>query len=175
MPSGVPSGPFRPPWGDRASWREVNDCIAGWIVRRGPRLSAVRSSADRIRRQIERLNPPMDALCREACGSCGTVCCGRATIWYDFRDLIYLHLAGLGPPSGQVMRHPHRPCPHLSAAGCRMDRSRRPFVCTWYLCPAHRKLLAGPFAPSAAPLLGGLERVRALRKAVEADFLVALS
>jgi hypothetical protein len=56
-----------------------------------------------------------------------------------------------------------------------MDRSRRPFVCTWYLCPAHRKLLAGPFAPVAAPLLGGLERVRALRKAVEADFLVALS
>ncbi len=43
---------------------------------------------------------------------------------------------------GRSYRHPDHSCCNLTPAGCRLTRSDRPFICTWYICPDQQKILS---------------------------------
>jgi hypothetical protein len=92
--------------------------------------------ARRISADLKALEPIMDSLCAATCRHCPEPCCLSAKVWYDFKDLLYLHLASLPIAESQPMQRYDQVCSHWRPDGCRIVRSERPWICTWYLCPA---------------------------------------
>lgn len=129
------------PWNTRATWREANDSLSASILTHASALVDLHHLAQRVRKHLGSLYPLMDALCCETCPACKDICCRRAWVWVDFRDLLFYHLAGVTPPDGQLIETAGSHCRFASPRGCRLDRIRRPFVCTWYMCPAQTRLL----------------------------------
>lgn len=129
------------PWNTRATWREANDSLSTAILTHASALADLHHLARRVRRRLESLFPLMDALCSETCPACTDICCRRAWVWADFRDLLFYHLAGVAPPGSQLIGTTDGHCRFASPRGCRLDRIRRPFLCTWYVCPAQTCLL----------------------------------
>ena len=129
----------------------------------------------RIREILEEMEPVLEQACAAVCPGCTDVCCARATIWYDFKDLLYLfftgsdtgRLPGPGFPDGQIrkVKEPGggQTCVHLGPDGCSQPRIRRPFVCTWYLCPDQKQWLRTQ-PGSMETLESGLARIKALRQ-----------
>ncbi|MCP3931592.1 MAG: hypothetical protein GY705_21110 [Bacteroidetes bacterium] len=84
------------------------------------------------------LDNPMQDLCRETCPGCDDNCCIRATIYYDFKDLLFLYLYSGRLPQMQIIKQKSCSCPNLASQGCILPRQKRPFVCTWYICPRQK-------------------------------------
>jgi hypothetical protein len=124
------------PWGTSATWREANESLAYGLQRHRKRLAEAFCIAGRVRDRLTSIFPIMDALCAQACPGCMDICCRRAWVWADFRDLLFLHLAGIPVPEAQLISRRGGRCRYVTPAGCRLARLQRPFVCTWYVCPA---------------------------------------
>ncbi|WDP89884.1 MAG: hypothetical protein HUN04_09255 [Desulfobacter sp.] len=155
------------PWQSGAEFKAALDFLGYIDSKRYNDLGPVRSLARRIEMRFHRMAGDLDSLCARTCPGCTDNCCQRAVIWYDFRDLLYLYFS----PDGGPDRMPDRQivksgdlCPHLGAAGCRLPRDRRPFVCTWYFCPAQKSEAAG-LALNEAVL-----EIKAARIDMEAEF-----
>ena len=80
--------------------------------------------------------PLLDELCMATCTYCPDPCCFSAYAWFDFRDLLFAHLNGLAVPPAQLMTDRKMICRYLGVRGCTLERISRPWICTWYLCPA---------------------------------------
>lgn len=65
----------------------------------------------------------------------------HAKPYYDFRDLVYLHLCSLEPPAQQPITAKDDNCRYLGSAGCVLSRELRPWICTWYICPEMHSFL----------------------------------
>jgi hypothetical protein len=161
------------PWHTPALWREANAGLKHILQRNGSALDESRRLAYQLKQQLTSTFPHMNRLCREACPACTDVCCQRAWVWVDFRDLLFLHLAGIPVPDQQLLDRQGSPCRYGSPHGCRLERIQRPFVCTWYLCPAQverlRKKPAG-----AKRLLNTLQQIKKLRCRMENAFIQAV-
>ena len=83
----------------------------------------------------------LERVCIASCTTCTDVCCARATVWYDERDLLVMYLITGALPKSQIYRRPDRSCCNLTPSGCRLPRSERPFICTWYICPEQNTIL----------------------------------
>jgi hypothetical protein len=129
------------PWRTRALWQEANTCLATAIRQNQPILDESQRQAQRVGRLLELVFPLMNRLCQSTCPNCTNVCCRRAWVWADFRDLLFYHLTDVTPPDYQLLESTAGHCRFASPHGCRLERIRRPFVCTWYLCPAQTHLL----------------------------------
>ena len=70
----------------------------------GRSMAPVWSLAREIRNRLDALSHCIDELCRLTCPVCTDICCRRATIWYDFKDLACLYFAGDGFPGQQIER-----------------------------------------------------------------------
>ncbi len=127
-----------------------------------------------MRRRLESIFPLMDRLCRETCPDCINTCCRRAWVWADFKDLLFLHLDGIPVPHRQLLGREVDHCRYESPVGCRLDRLQRPFVCTWYLCPAQTRLLDHQPAEKRN-LSRVLEQIKNDRKRMEASYIQAVS
>jgi hypothetical protein len=102
------------------------------------------------------------------------VCCRRAWVWVDFRDLLFLHLAGIPVPDHQLLSREGNSCRYGGSSGCRLDRIQRPFVCTWYLCPAQTRILRKQ--PAEMKLItASLQQIKRLRHKMEMSFIRALT
>ena len=155
------------PWQERSEWREINFFLDTIQRVHGPDLEPVRLLARRIRFRVDSLSGPIEKLCALTCPDCRDVCCERATIWYDFKDILYLYF-GLGLfPDRQIKKIPGQGTPHcvnLTKTGCLLPRSQRPFVCTWYFCPDQKShCQGGSFA-------GEITKIKILRLEMEAAF-----
>lgn len=127
--------------------------------------------AGQLRARILALDSFMDNLCAATCRACTDNCCRRATVWYDFKDLLYLHLASTPFPAGQLISHPGQICRYLTAAGCELPRTQRPFVCTWYVCAAQMGTMDCWPQSSKAYLLNSLEALKEGRYRMERLFI----
>ena len=111
----------------------------------GRSLDPVRKLSLAMQHSIENLSDKMDRLCTASCPECTDVCCERARIWYDFKDLVYHYFAFGCLPWEQIrkIREPGQDpcCSLMTEAGCSLPRSGRPFVCTWYICPVQKAIL----------------------------------
>lgn len=159
----TPSGPPPIPWAAPDEWRAANAAVAR-LVRRpsGPLMSL----AHQLEAALAETYPRLDALCRITCPHCPDPCCLSATVWLDFRDILQLHLTGQPIPPAQPRSRPGETCRYAGPSGCRLPRPQRPFICTWYLCPAQTAALRKRSGVASA-LVPGLERAKALRKDLE--------
>jgi hypothetical protein len=158
------------PWSSPGQWREALDTLAHLIGRHAGRLGKVQAAARRMEESYLALDGAMERLCLVTCPHCPEVCCGKAWIFYDLRDLLFLSLTGAPQPPGQIVRQLGGPCPHLGKGGCVLERVARPFACTWYLCPAQKGALAGWDQAERDKLRDQLEGVRAARQEMTAAF-----
>ena len=172
MPAPAPTDQLMLPWATAALWREANDAVACMLRCGDAGIAAAQRTAYQIRGAIDRLDHPMAALCRMTCPSCHDPCCVRATVWYDLKDLIFLHLCDETIPPGQPMTARGKRCRFMVSGGCSLPRRQRPFICTWYLCP-EQKALTGRIPGTEAIEIGGtLDLIKNARRRLE-DRLIA--
>jgi hypothetical protein len=162
------------PWTTPALWQEANASLADAIQTHRSALAGSRRQAWQTRRLLESIFPRMDALCGQTCPDCTDICCQRAWVWADFRDLLFCRLAGVDPPGRQLLSREGDHCRYGGPEGCRLERIRRPFVCTWYLCPAQMKRLRQ--APAKMKIiLESLQQIKRLRREMEASFIRSIA
>lgn len=164
---------FRVPWASREEWEEINRAFAYLVRRLGAALNPAREEAMRIERGLMSLFPLMDDLCAPTCPDCAEPCCRAATLWYNFDDLLFLHLRGIAPPDGQPMTGLHQTCRFLGPVGCRLHRLHRPWICTWYICPPQMRLLRhrGRTLPRHVDAI--VADIKDARRAMEREFIRA--
>jgi hypothetical protein len=161
------------PWNTIASWQEANSSLSTSLKRNRSGLTDCRRHAGHLRHLLEGLFPLMEDLCRQACPDCADICCQRAWVWVDFKDLLFMHLAEIALPPQQLLGKQGDRCRYVGHAGCSLDRLQRPFICTWYLCPAQSRLLDRQPA-GKQHLSQTLEQIKDHRKRIEASYIQAV-
>ena len=165
---------FSVPWNTPELWREANACLATAIRCNKSSMADLFAVADRIRQQLGDLFPVMDDLCRTTCPHCKEICCSRAWIWADFKDLLFYHLADVRVPDRQLLGENQAKCLYGGPGGCRLARIQRPFVCTWYVCPDQSEHLRKTPTKMRC-LCTSLREIKSLRKEMEAAFIKAVA
>lgn len=115
----------------------------------------------------------MDALADLTCTRCPEPCCLRASVYFDLTDLIYLHLNGTRVPDRQLRETAGQTCRYLTTRGCGLERSRRPWACTWYLCPTQTGRLTTEGRRAEVETL--LAEAKLCRRALERKFIAAVA
>ncbi|GAB6093993.1 hypothetical protein JCM14469_02450 [Desulfatiferula olefinivorans] len=162
-----------PQWGSDAAWAEANGSIEHLIRMHGERLGDARETAARIRSRLVGLFPLLDEFCRGTCVDCSSPCCVTATVWLDFRDLLFIHLSGQTVPPHQLIEKQPDSCRYSSDTGCTLPRLSRPWVCTHYLCPLQKALLRKKSPSERAAFENAMEAIRDDRVLLENQFLSA--
>lgn len=160
------------PWNSPTLWQEANAAVEHHLQRNRRAMSDSRHAAGEIRSRFASIFPIMDRLCGATCHDCTDICCQHACVWIDFKDLLFLHLAAIPVPDHQLIDHRGERCRYGAPDGCRLDRLQRPYVCTWYLCPAQSALLKKePMA--LRQVTSSLEQIKQLRQLMENAFIQA--
>jgi len=167
------AGPPVLPWNSIPLWQAANRSLAQAVGRHRPRLAPAMALAGEAFALLGQLAPVMTALGNLTCSRCLSPCCEQARVWFDFRDLLYLHLTGQPRPPAQLREDLHDPCRYLGAAGCRLPRQLRPWVCTWYLCPSQTTLLGRGGRHPLGLVRRQLGAVAELRREMETAFIRA--
>ena len=164
-----------PPWNTASEWVEINRSIADLIRRYQWELRQVDSLAHEVKSSLESLFAPMDRLCELTCPRCEKPCCRVANLWFDFRDLLFLHLIGRAPPESQPLKKTDDHCRFLSATGCRLPRISRPWICTWYLCPPQTAIIRTNKPHFQATIESNLHRIKKMRTLMEDEFISVIA
>ena len=162
------------PWTTQALWQEANASLAFALSRNQAAMDAACRCAGEIRHLLERAFPIMADLCQQTCPTCTDICCRRAWVWIDFRDLLFLHLADIPRPKAQLLRSQVDRCRYAGPHGCRLERIQRPFVCTWYVCPEQSRRLT-TLAHGKQHLSSLLNRIKEHRSRMEDAFIRAVA
>ena len=158
------SVPFAPPWGPKPAWQEANRSIADLNQRYSGKLSSSAALAVSLRVRLESIFSLLDDLCLETCPRCPDPCCLNASPWFDFRDLLFLHLNSLAIPSSQTIETSKAVCRYYRPQGCTLPRISRPWICTWYLCSVQTANLNSRRATQRKDLTVAVNEIKALRK-----------
>ena len=160
-----------PPWGSVPAWQEANHSTDFHIKRYYIHLKPVIQIARDTRICLESIFPSLDAICKMTCPRCPDACCLSAHPWYDWRDLIFLHLSQLPIPPSQTISGFKQTCCYISHRGCTLPRITRPWICTWYICPAQTANLKHRSAEQWQALGRVFGEIKALRKKLESEFI----
>ena len=160
-----------PAYGTQSDWCESNQAIGHVVHLHHTKLKRAIELAIEIRRRMETLFPLLDRLCRRTCRLCPDPCCLVATVWIDFRDLLFLHLNELPIPPAQLIQNLSQDCRYYGYRGCRLPRLLRPWACTLYLCGAQwRNLRRQPQSIQQA-FDRNIATIKAQRMDMEAIFI----
>jgi len=162
---------FAPPWGTKPQWQEANHSIAGLKRRYAAQLDAAGAFAAALRIRLVSVYSLLDALCLETCPRCPDPCCLHARAWFDFRDLLMLHLNDLAIPLDQTVESLNATCRYYGQRGCTPDRLSRPWICTWYLCPTQTSNLDRRRRLQHHELSLAVIEIKALRRKMEDMFI----
>jgi hypothetical protein len=163
--------PAIPPWGTAKLWHEINQSFALHLKLFHDQLIQARLYAKLIKKNFQRIFPLMDNLCSKTCPVCIEACCVHAKPWYDFKDLVYLHLCKLPIPTAQPIGQLKDSCRYLTPNGCNLPRQIRPWICTWYLCPTQKTILNLCPSTKSLPIDSTLTQIKAYRKTLENEFI----
>jgi hypothetical protein len=128
-------------WQDSEIWLQVECSVRQICSRLGHQEVAIRAVVDDITAGYVAIDPALEKLCGKTCVCCSDICCLKATVWYDLRDLLFLYLSSGKLPTHQIHRHSDNSCCHLCPTGCVLARHERPFICSWYICSMQKSLL----------------------------------
>ena len=124
------------PWQEADQWKGVSYFFENIFKRFSyDQIHGLKALTHEIDRAYGELDIAMDGLCHGVCPACPDNCCARAQVYYDFKDLAFYYARFSTLPGKQLVRPRKEACPMLGPSGCRLSRNRRPFLCTWYLCP----------------------------------------
>ena len=135
------------PWASEDTWGQavlsISKIISVMSANSSLRAEAAAMQAlvQQIVQRYAEIETVLDRVCIASCPTCTDVCCSRATVWYDLKDLLVIYLKTGALPKTQIYRLPDNSCCNLTPSGCRLPRSDRPFICTWYICPDQNKVL----------------------------------
>lgn len=160
--------PGCPPWSEYILWQQVQDFfLISW---NNGNLTEVERLAAMIEQNVAIADGILAELCGKTCISCCDICCARATIWYDFRDLLLFFALHKELPPSQIVKGGGAACPCLTSQGCMLPRIRRPFVCTWYLCTLQKQ-----YCEQQYELESILAEIKVMRTRLEDVFVGAVS
>ncbi len=159
------------PWVSDTAWRSANRAIGHLCTRHYSSLGPAREITRDLIACLEQIFPLLDQLCGQTCSICRTPCCQIATVWFDYKDLVFMHLSGLETPPGQITRKPAGACTYGGPAGCRLPRLGRPWICAWYLCPPQKGLLTAAPRDKLRLFAENIRNIKRLRKQMEAEFI----
>jgi hypothetical protein len=170
---GLPKGHLEePPWKNTASWCKANHTVAFLIDRHGNHLHETINVARNLYGKMISLFPLLEELCRATCTYCPDPCCFSAYAWFDFKDLLFTHLNGLAMPPAQLMTNRKMICRYLGVRGCTLERISRPWICSWYLCPAQKGVLRADVACGKKSFFHETAtKIRDVRKKMETAFI----
>jgi len=97
-------------------------------------LSGVRNTAFEVRDIIETISLSIEPLTAVVCPDCISVCCINRHSRYDWSDLIFMTALGNDIPEDNTGIEDSAPCRFLGRNGCTLERSTRPYRCTWFFC-----------------------------------------
>jgi hypothetical protein len=161
------------PWNTPLLWQEANASLKREIRCNRYKLDAPVRLARKQRDQLMSIFPLMDELCEQTCRACGDICCQRAWVWADFKDLLFLHLNSIPILERQLLGRRGEHCCYFGPGGCRLKRLQRPFVCTRYFCPAQTRLLRQ--RPREHERLStALQNIKVERQTMEDQFIQAI-
>jgi hypothetical protein len=163
------------PWQRRELWQEMEVSLLTGArnisTKDGSRLCSL---TEKIAVQYESIEENLTRLCNYCCPSCDDVCCRHATVWYDFRDLLFSLFNRKVLPAEQICTFEDGGCIHLALDGCRLSRVERPFICTWYVCPQQKELLGREVEKVRFDFEDSLEEIKRLRIQLEELFCSCL-
>jgi hypothetical protein len=154
------------PWIHQPDWQEMLQCIGKNCARLGESRAEVMGYINAIITLYEEIEAPLRRLCAATCPTCNDVCCIKATVWYDQRDIIIYYLATGFFPAKQITRSATGICCHLGENGCRLPRLQRPFICTWYICRDQTRMLEREVARSDVNIPEKIHQIKELRKKI---------
>ncbi len=159
------------PWISKTAWSQANSTLQRLCTRHRAALDPAGKTARDLRSGLETLFPVLDSLCNRTCPACQAPCCHVATVWFDFKDLVFMHLNGLEIATAQLNRTPEGVCCHCGPSGCRLPRLSRPWTCTWYLCPPQKIILTDMPGKALVRFEEVVAAIKHLRKQMEAEFI----
>ncbi len=165
--------PYALPWASVPLWQAAHDILARTLAQHQETLQPAIVMALRIRERIAAMDGPLSQLRSQTCSQCRSICCRHAHAYYDFKDLIFLHLGHVTLPAHQTFENPRQTCRYLAADGCGLPRLQRPFICTWYLCAAQKARLAQGAVSMRQFVLNSLEAIKSGRKQMETAYVQA--
>ncbi|BHH84105.1 hypothetical protein [Desulforhopalus sp. 52FAK] len=156
------------PWIHQSDWDEMLGVTVAICEQLEDSKVEVIQHIDDIITAYNDLDNSLNHLCEATCPACEDVCCIKATVWYDRRDIIVYHLVTGSFPEKQVSRSAAGICCHLGENGCRLPRIERPFICTWYICAAQLAILRNKLAAPYTKIQGQIHWIKETRKIIEA-------
>ena len=160
-----------PPWGSRALWKEAGDSINYLINQHKNRLTMAFNMAEQLKGHLKSIFFLLDELCYMTCPWCPDSCCLKATVWMDFKDLLFLDLAGEKFPPAQLIKSPSDTCRYLGQKGCILPRIKRPWICTLYLCPTQNRILRRESSKVQKKISQAVQTIKTGRKKIEDEFI----
>jgi hypothetical protein len=159
------------PWASSAQWKEAHQSLSYHLSRRPNAWNKALAVTDRLDAQLKMIFPIIDELCIHTCPRCPEPCCLTAKVWFDFKDLLFLHLSRKPVPLTPPLVAIEDTCRYAGHRGCMLPRSSRPWICTWYLCPAQTANLKQSKAGQRTFISRVLGEIKALRKKLEDEFI----
>jgi hypothetical protein len=160
-----------PPWRSDQLWQAADRTLQYLICRHHHQLDQARNTAGCIKTLIVSIDDALNILGSEICAQCLAPCCKVADVSYDFKDLVFIHMAEQAMPKGQPRRMAGEICRYLGPEGCLIPRIQRPWICTWYICAAQKNYMDGHHEISRSHLLSVIAQISTLRKQMESVFI----
>ena len=123
-----------------------------------------------LKNAIEAIDVFIQGHTAEVCPHCRNVCCINRHSYYDYADLIYIQALGLEPPAYKEDVRDTDCCQFLSATGCTIERSLRPFRCNWYFCGALLKSMEDGAAKPYRKFIKEFQKIIELKKTLMDTF-----
>ena len=169
------------PWESEEAWAQVVLSISKTMSALsansavGSETTTIQLLAQQIVQAYAEVETVLERVCLASCTTCADVCCSRATVWYDLKDLLIVYLNTSTFPDRQIYRLSDHSCCNLTPVGCRLNRSDRPFLCTWYICPDQKKVLEGlPDSDKRLAVFRAINKIKTARKDLEQEYAKAV-
>jgi hypothetical protein len=163
------------PWAAPDEWRAVNRAIRFHLDRYSEDFKPVVFFARKLKHHLKSIFPSVHGLCTDSCPWCPEPCCLKASVWFDFKDLLFLHFNQQPIPPAQPKANLSMPCRYLGPRGCRLQRIARPWICTWYLCPTQTAKLRNGHQAKRKLLNGATAQIKLERNLLENEFIRIIS
>jgi hypothetical protein len=159
------------PWATPRAWQAASQSVRFHRQIYDPGFEPVTLLAQKLRRRLESIFSDLDELCIDSCPWCPEPCCLKASVWYDFKDLLFLHFNEQPIPPVQPKANLNMPCRYMGSRGCRLPRMTRPWICTWYLCPTQTAKLRNGHQAKRELFDQTIARIKSERILLENEFI----
>jgi hypothetical protein len=94
------------PWSLDVEWDQVFLSIKKIEKDHGKNCTMLYEIASDIQINYEKISDAIEMVCSHTCTRCEDICCIRATIWFDLKDLLYIYFSLKKFPESQIKKFP---------------------------------------------------------------------